>query len=262
MYDPLTGRFQTKDSWQGDYNRPLSLNRWMYVEGNPVNFTDPSGHFLDPSEPTFRGTIIHQMIEAQYRALYDSGDVRFNFTIPLGSARGLKKYNINGTIYWGTDKVSFANGYADIVDWVEKGLYEIKPYRSAQLGQATVNWYLAMWNYEETENGRHRYLTPGKRYPLSPTIVGTDPKDPSKWITAEAYGKGVILYKTLNKSDPRTVPVFVFEWDVEQQKVVRRSGAKAAQWYPQPDFGPALIGIGILLEALKICGPMIPVFVP
>jgi len=29
----------------GDTNRPLSLNRWMYVEGNPVNLTDPTGHF-------------------------------------------------------------------------------------------------------------------------------------------------------------------------------------------------------------------------
>jgi len=45
MYDPASGRFTTKDSWQGDYNKPLSLNRWMYVEGNPVNYTDPSGHF-------------------------------------------------------------------------------------------------------------------------------------------------------------------------------------------------------------------------
>ena len=44
MYDPQTGRFQTKDSWQGDYSRPLSLNRWMYVEGNPINRTDPTGH--------------------------------------------------------------------------------------------------------------------------------------------------------------------------------------------------------------------------
>ena len=43
-YDPASGRFNTKDSWQGDYNRPLSLNRWMYTEGNPVNYTDPSGH--------------------------------------------------------------------------------------------------------------------------------------------------------------------------------------------------------------------------
>jgi hypothetical protein len=43
FYSPETGRFQTRDSWQGDYNRPLSLNRWNYVEGNPINRTDPSG---------------------------------------------------------------------------------------------------------------------------------------------------------------------------------------------------------------------------
>jgi RHS repeat-associated protein len=43
MYSPGTGRFLTKDSWPGNYNRPLSLNRWNYVEGNPINLTDPSG---------------------------------------------------------------------------------------------------------------------------------------------------------------------------------------------------------------------------
>jgi RHS repeat-associated protein len=45
MYDPRTGRFLTKDSWQGNYTRPLSLNGWNYVEANPVNLVDPSGHF-------------------------------------------------------------------------------------------------------------------------------------------------------------------------------------------------------------------------
>ncbi len=45
MYSPASGRFTTRDSWQGDYNRPLSLNRWMYVEGNPVRFADHSGLF-------------------------------------------------------------------------------------------------------------------------------------------------------------------------------------------------------------------------
>lgn len=42
-YMPNTGRFLTRDTWQGDYDRPLSLNRWLYVSGNPINRTDPSG---------------------------------------------------------------------------------------------------------------------------------------------------------------------------------------------------------------------------
>jgi len=43
-YDPATGRFQTKDSWQGDYNSPQSLNQWNYGLDNPINNTDPSGN--------------------------------------------------------------------------------------------------------------------------------------------------------------------------------------------------------------------------
>jgi len=49
-YNPADGRFQSRDTWGGDYNRPLSLNRWMYVEGNPVNKIDPSGNI-----PTING---------------------------------------------------------------------------------------------------------------------------------------------------------------------------------------------------------------
>jgi RHS repeat-associated protein len=44
-YMPNDGRFLTRDTWMGDYNSPLSLNRWMYVEGNPINYTDPSGRY-------------------------------------------------------------------------------------------------------------------------------------------------------------------------------------------------------------------------
>ncbi len=43
-YNPADGRFQSRDTWEGDINHPLSLNRWGYVEGNPVNRNDPSGY--------------------------------------------------------------------------------------------------------------------------------------------------------------------------------------------------------------------------
>ncbi|MCD4699059.1 MAG: RHS repeat-associated core domain-containing protein, partial [Phycisphaerae bacterium] len=42
-YAPTTGRFLTKDSWQGDYTTPMSYNHWLYVYNNPINFFDPSG---------------------------------------------------------------------------------------------------------------------------------------------------------------------------------------------------------------------------
>ncbi len=42
--NPALGRFTTRDTWAGDYNSPLSLNHWMYVQGNPVMYVDPSGY--------------------------------------------------------------------------------------------------------------------------------------------------------------------------------------------------------------------------
>ncbi|MBI1877046.1 MAG: hypothetical protein HYR94_02210 [Chloroflexi bacterium] len=43
-YDVQNGIFLSKDAWPGDVMRPQSLNGWSYVEGNPVNLTDPSGY--------------------------------------------------------------------------------------------------------------------------------------------------------------------------------------------------------------------------
>ncbi|MDX2044880.1 MAG: RHS repeat-associated core domain-containing protein, partial [Acidobacteriota bacterium] len=50
MYNSSRGRFMTPDpiGLEGaDQKRPRSLNRYSYVEGDPVNFNDPSGTFLN-----------------------------------------------------------------------------------------------------------------------------------------------------------------------------------------------------------------------
>lgn len=45
-YNSTDGRFMSRDTWGGEANRPMSLNRWGYVEGNPVTYTDPSGRSI------------------------------------------------------------------------------------------------------------------------------------------------------------------------------------------------------------------------
>ena len=44
-YDSQGGTFLTEDSYPGEGTDPLSQNRYSYVQNNPVNYTDPSGHF-------------------------------------------------------------------------------------------------------------------------------------------------------------------------------------------------------------------------
>lgn len=47
-YDASTGRFLTKDTVLGSTEKPLSRNLYAYVENNPVNYADPSGHRKQP----------------------------------------------------------------------------------------------------------------------------------------------------------------------------------------------------------------------
>ena len=43
-YDPVVGRFISKDMYEGSVTNPLSLNSYTYVENNPLIYLDPSGH--------------------------------------------------------------------------------------------------------------------------------------------------------------------------------------------------------------------------
>jgi RHS repeat-associated protein len=44
-YNPSQGRFTGRDPFDGMLEEPLSLNKYAYVHGNPVNATDPTGMF-------------------------------------------------------------------------------------------------------------------------------------------------------------------------------------------------------------------------
>ena len=44
-YDPTIGRFVSPDSVGQKLSSPQTLNRYSYVQNNPLKYTDPTGHF-------------------------------------------------------------------------------------------------------------------------------------------------------------------------------------------------------------------------
>lgn len=92
-YNPADGRFQSRDTWRGDYNRPLSLNHWNYSENNPVNYVDPTGHtplrngYVEGRSISY-GLIIGDIIEGA-EIVYDYATMtraRFTYT---GTFKGI-----------------------------------------------------------------------------------------------------------------------------------------------------------------------------
>jgi hypothetical protein len=209
MYDPAAGRFTAKDSWQGDYNRPMSYNAWLYVYANPVNLTDPSGF------DAWDGTQIHIMIENHYITHYGVGrDIETNYFIP-----GASKNKIGN---W---------GFADIADLDLHQIYEIKPIEYDLLGEQELYWYLAhlpgFWG-------------PGTNYPYNDTYIGPWPGNPNKEVHAAMHILGVIAYWGEDKRpDIRLIPV---PFIVPEQRVSKQQSFRPGL---QPGFAPAYSGCSI-----------------
>ncbi|MCC0567295.1 polymorphic toxin-type HINT domain-containing protein [Brevibacillus borstelensis] len=54
-YDPTVGRFISEDTYKGQVDNPLSLNRYAYVHNNPLRYVDFSGNVI--TEPWGNGGI-------------------------------------------------------------------------------------------------------------------------------------------------------------------------------------------------------------
>jgi len=46
-YDPVVGRFLSRDLFPGNSDQPQSLNGWSYANGNPLRYVDPIGYFSE-----------------------------------------------------------------------------------------------------------------------------------------------------------------------------------------------------------------------
>ncbi len=49
-YDAATGRFTRRDTWEGRLEEPITLNKYLYANGNPIYYVDPSGFVASSTE--------------------------------------------------------------------------------------------------------------------------------------------------------------------------------------------------------------------
>ena len=45
QYDPVLGRFTSRDPVEGNYEEPMTLHKYLYCLNDPINHTDPNGQF-------------------------------------------------------------------------------------------------------------------------------------------------------------------------------------------------------------------------
>jgi RHS repeat-associated protein len=73
FYDPSSGRFTARDTFDGNNQDPQSLHKYAYCHGDPVNRIDPSGHF-DSFIGLLATVMVAMMISAQYANAPGFGD--------------------------------------------------------------------------------------------------------------------------------------------------------------------------------------------
>jgi RHS repeat-associated protein len=68
-YDPVTGQFVSPDTLVPDATNLFDYNRYMYVRGNPLKYTDSTGHFTEEQLAGWYGEDWRSKFSAEWQAL-------------------------------------------------------------------------------------------------------------------------------------------------------------------------------------------------
>jgi RHS repeat-associated protein len=101
-----TGRFWTRDPWEGNQSDPLSLHKYLYAHGNPVNRIDPSGN-MSYSELAITISVVSTLAMNVATSITSAGNMALsNYQIDgwYFSVRGNYKA-VGGTIGGGFDLI-------------------------------------------------------------------------------------------------------------------------------------------------------------
>ncbi|MFK8100999.1 MAG: RHS repeat-associated core domain-containing protein [Saprospiraceae bacterium] len=96
-YNAAIGRFQTKDDFEGFYDRPLSLNPYLYVENNPQTYIDPSGEFILQIRAIIAvGKGLYKLYRFSFKHISLAGKfIKRNLLKALARSKFYRKYKTN-----------------------------------------------------------------------------------------------------------------------------------------------------------------------
>jgi RHS repeat-associated protein len=101
---PRLGIFLARDPWSGDQMQPGSMNGWGYVEGNPINKSDPSGRV-----PTSEG-----IMQGHYSFSCQCGWIDWQHAIPTNARKLIKAVRAQVDAGAGNYKAVYAEEYGDL----------------------------------------------------------------------------------------------------------------------------------------------------
>ena len=140
-YGTDIGRFSQRDRFEGDMMQPLSMNRYGYTHGNPVNAIDPSGMSFWLVDPSTQNTLLRlQAFQAQ---------IAFSNLARAGSILEGSK----ALVAVGTSSLSLGSriGYGIAVELLKSALlYQIKEELYNFISQYKIPIYLPGYDIPET----------------------------------------------------------------------------------------------------------------
>lgn len=91
-YDPMTGRFISRDPVKGNLTNPQSQNPYAYTLNNPVNLSDPSGEFVETVWDV--ANIVYDIYTCDWTALGVDTAAAFIPFVPAGITKVGKVANV------------------------------------------------------------------------------------------------------------------------------------------------------------------------
>jgi RHS repeat-associated protein len=252
FYDAGTGRFTRRDTYEGDTFSPITLNKYVYGNGNPVNYTDPSGLF-SIGEANAAASIGNILNEIQFESGnhlisatlsggdYDGGDLVSATAFGLALAGGLPLL-IKGVLkpkqacFVAGTEILTPDGEENIED-IEVGDWviaddpntpgEIEKKRVVQTFEREVSEVIDLYVDGEviTTTNEHPFWVPG-----------------TGWVKAEDLQVGMLL-----QTDEEAV--------VDVDRIERRQGTQKVYNFQVEGFHTYFVSdLGILVHNTN-CGP-------